>query len=40
MVSIFKGNTPQSIVSGFRNENSHKMIKFKLRNVDSAYNNV
>ena len=40
LVSIFIGNTPNSIYSGFRNENSHKMVKFFLSNTDSGYEKV
>lgn len=37
LVSVFIGNTPQSIKSGFRDENSHKKIRFLIGNTDSAY---
>ena len=40
LVSIFIGNTPNSIRSGFRDENSHKLIRFTLKNIDSAYQYV
>ena len=40
LVSVFLGNTPQSIDSGFGNQNSKKLIKFTLTNIDSAYNYV
>ena len=37
LVSIFIGNTPSSIRSGFRNEDSHKSVQFLLTNIDNAY---
>ncbi len=37
LVSLFIGQTPQGIHSGFRNENSNKLVQFNLTNVDSAY---
>lgn len=40
LVSIFIGNDPGSINSGFREENSHKTVQFLLSNVDSAYQYV
>ena len=40
LVSVFLGNTPQSIESGFGNQNSKKLVKFTLSNIDSAYNYV
>lgn len=40
LVSVFIGTTPTSIRSGFRNENSHKIVKFLLTNIDSAYQYV
>ena len=40
LVSIFIGNTPYSIRSGFRNENSFKLVKFTLSNIDSGYQYV
>lgn len=40
LVSIFIGNTPSSIRSGFRNEDSHKSVQFLLTNIDSAYQYV
>lgn len=40
LVSLFIGNTPSSIRSGFRDEDSHKIVRFLLSNVDSAYQNV
>lgn len=40
LVSIFIGNDPYSIRSGFRDENSHKFVRFVLNNIDSAYQYV
>lgn len=40
LVSIFIGNTADSIYSGFRNENSHKLVKFTLYNTDPGYTKV
>lgn len=40
LVSIFIGNLPNSIRSGFRDENSHKLVIFTLENVDLAYQYV
>lgn len=40
LVSVFIGNTPQSIRSGFRDEDSHKSVQFLLTNIDSAYQYV
>lgn len=40
LVSIFIGNTPDSIYSGFRDENSHKQVKFTLSNTDSGYQKI
>ena len=40
LVSLFIGNDPSSIRSGWRNENSHKAIRFTLSNIDSAYQYV
>lgn len=37
LVSIFKGVTLGSIVSGFRDENAYKSAHFIIKNVDSAY---
>lgn len=37
LVSIFIGNTPNSITSGFRKENSNKLVSFTLSNIDTAY---
>ncbi len=40
MVSIFMGTTPNSINGGFENQNSHKLIRFKLTNLDTAYSYI
>lgn len=40
LVSLFIGNTPASIRSGFRDEDSHKLVRFLLSNIDSAYQYV
>lgn len=40
LVSIFKGNSLTTINSGFRNENSHKCVRFILENIDPAYSYV
>lgn len=40
LVSLFIGNSPYSIRSGFRNEDSHKLVRLLLSNVDSAYQYV
>ena len=37
LVSLFVGNTPSSIRSGFREEDSHKLVRLLLSNIDSAY---
>lgn len=40
LVSIFIGNSPDSIRSGFRNENSHKIVKFLISNTDPGYQKI
>lgn len=40
LVSMFVGNDPSSIRTGFRDEDSHKSVQFLLTNVDSAYQYV
>lgn len=40
LVSIFIGNTADSIHSGFRDENSHKLVKFSIDETDPSYQNV
>lgn len=37
LVSIFIGNSPNSIKSGFRLENSNKLVRFSLSEIDSSY---
>ena len=40
LVSIFIGNTPQSVNTGIRDENSIKSVRFLLSNVDIGYSYV
>lgn len=40
LVSIFIGDGTQGIRQGFKNENSHKCVKFYLSNIDSSYQYV
>ena len=40
LVSVFIGNDPSSVRTGFRDEDSHKSVQFLLTNVDSAYQYV
>lgn len=40
LVSLFVGNDPSSIRTGFREEDSHKSVQFLLTNIDSAYQYV
>lgn len=40
LVSLFIGNNPSSIRSGFREESSHKLVRLLLSNIDSAYQYV
>ena len=40
LVSIFIGNSPQSIHSGFENQNSSKKIKFLIENTDNSYQDL
>lgn len=40
LVSLFIGNTMDSTCSGFRDENSHKVVKFTLSKTDEAYQKV
>ena len=40
MISIFIGTTPNSINGGFENQNSHKLIRFRLTNLDTAYSYI
>lgn len=37
LVSLFMGNTPQSVNTGIRDENSLKGVRFKLSNIDIGY---
>lgn len=40
LVSVFIGNSADSIHSGFRNEDSHKQVKFVLTNTDASYSKI
>ena len=40
LVSVFLGNSPQSINSGFKNQNSSKRVKFTISNTDPAYQDL
>lgn len=40
LVSIFIGDGTQGVRQGFKNENSHKCVKFYLSNIDSSYQYV
>ena len=40
LVSLFIGNTPQSVNTGIRDESSIKGVKFKLSNIDIGYSYV
>lgn len=40
LVSLFIGSSPSSIRSGFREEDSHKLVRLLLSNVDSSYQYV
>lgn len=40
LVSLFIGNTPDSIKGGFRDQNSYKQVRFVLSNLDSGYNKI
>lgn len=40
LVSLFIGNDPSSVRTGFREEDSHKAVQFLLTNIDSAYQYV
>ena len=37
LVSIFKGNSRNKVNTGFKNENSHKSVLFRLTNLDTGY---
>lgn len=40
LISIFIGNTPDSIYTGFRNQNASKSVKFLLSNTDVSYSDL
>ena len=40
LVSVFIGNTPNSVNTGIRDENSVKSVRFKLSNIDIGYSYV
>lgn len=40
LVALYIGNNPSNIRSGFRDENSQKMVRFTLSNIDSEYQYV
>ena len=40
LVSVFMGNTPQSVNTGVKDENSVKSVRFKLSNIDLGYSFV
>ena len=40
LVSVFMGNTPQSVNTGIRDENSLKSVRFRLSNIDLGYSYV
>ena len=40
LVSVFMGNTPQSVNTGIREENSIKSVRFRLSNIDIGYSYV
>lgn len=40
LVSLFIGSIPSSIRSGFREEDSHKLVRLLLSNIDSSYQYV
>ena len=40
LVSVFIGNTPKSINTGIRDENSIKSVRFRLSNIDIGYSYV
>ena len=37
LVSLFIGQYPTSVRGGFRNENTHKRVRFQISNIDTAY---
>lgn len=40
LVSIFIGNSPNSIHTGFSDQNSHKLVRFLLSNIDKSYDYI
>lgn len=40
LVSVFLGNTPNSINTGFRDQNSSKKVRFILYDIDEAYDYI
>lgn len=40
LVSVFMGNSPQSVNTGIRDENSIKSVRFRLSNIDIGYSFV
>ena len=40
LVSVFMGNTPQSVNTGIKEENSIKSVRFRLSNIDIGYSYV
>ena len=40
LVSVFMGNTPQSVNTGIRDENSIKSVRFRMSNIDVGYSYV
>lgn len=40
LVSVFMGNTPDSIYSGFRDQNSHKRVRFLIKDIDASYDYI
>ena len=40
LVSVFMGNTPQSVNTGIKDENSVKSVRFRLSNIDIGYSFV
>lgn len=40
LVSIFIGSTPDSVHTGFREQNSSKLVRFLLNGIDSSYKKV
>ena len=40
LVSVFIGNSARSVRTGFRQENSQKLVKFTLDNIDNSYQTI